>query len=154
MWRLILRFRQRLGVWWYYTDRLPPSFVTAVFSVRLPATPVGAVPIATSPGQSVDPETLHATLQGVWERQVLASFQTIWAWRNGLADNDFTWTHLVVASALRGRLSGELHAAAISVLPTQPDAGALRRLLALCPPPPNQLQPRHHPYGLQKELLG
>jgi hypothetical protein len=63
---------------------------------------------------------------------VLAGLQTVWAWRNGCADEDLPWTRQLSTSALRGRLLDALSATTLSIPPAHPHARALRCLLALC----------------------
>jgi ribonuclease HI len=132
VWALLLQLWQRLGIWRHALSVADSSYLTAVFSVRLPFTPAGAVSFARHPRVQVGRDELHALMQSVWERHVLAGFQTIWNWRHGSGDADIPWTYPTARSAYQGRLVDSLTAAATALPASHPGADTLRQLPLHC----------------------
>jgi hypothetical protein len=108
------------------------DFRRAIFSLRLPHTPVGATAFITSRPEPAASSALRDLVEEIWVRHVLACFQTIWNWRHGIADADAPWSYTVARSALQGRLLSSLSSAAGGIGADFPAARELRHFLAAC----------------------
>lgn len=95
---------RRLGLWRDAQDP-PESFLHAVFALKLPRVPVGAISL----GGDVDDSTfvtdeLYSLLNTAWRLMVLSGFQTIWGWRHSGDDAASLWAQPeAVAFSARGQ---------------------------------------------------
>ena len=121
------------------------AFRRAVFSLRLPSTPIGATTFIASCQEPAASSALHDLMEDVWIRHVIACFQTIWQWRQCTTDTDAPWSYPVARSALHGKLQASLASAADGVHASVPAARELRHLLAACRHFISAPPPLHHP---------
>jgi hypothetical protein len=132
LWNNVFLFWNRLGLWRRPTAARKASFLQAVFSICLPATPIGAAHYAAASDPVANPDTLRDIAQQVWARHVLSCFQVIWAWRQGIANPDAPWTFAAASSALRGRFLASLHAATAILPKTETGSIGMRHFLTAC----------------------